>query len=96
LEKDKVYSYPIKRLEEQIKWHSKKARDNKKKYRIYQIITIIASALIPIINITDVGFQDIQTRLVFSIIGGLIAVITGGVSNNYSHNFSNKLYRSIW
>ena len=76
-EKDKIYSYPIKRLDEQIKWHSKKARDNKKKYRIYQIITIIASALIPIINITDLGLQDIQTRLASSIIGGLIAVITG-------------------
>jgi hypothetical protein len=75
-EKDKVYSYPIKRLEEQIKWHSQKARNNKKKFRLYQIITIIASALIPIINITGIGFADILTRVTSSIIGGLIAVIT--------------------
>ena len=35
------------------------------------------STLIPIIILTDLGFQDIQTRLASSIIGGLIAVITG-------------------
>jgi hypothetical protein len=75
-ERDKVYSYPIKRLEEQIIWHSQKARNNKKKFRLYQIITIIASALIPIINITGIGFADIQTRIASSVIGGLIAVIT--------------------
>lgn len=40
-EEDKVYSHPIKRLEDQIRWHAKKARDNKRIFRIYQIITII-------------------------------------------------------
>jgi hypothetical protein len=38
--------------------------------------TIIASALIPIINITGLGFTDIQTRFTSSIIGAIIAVIT--------------------
>ena len=44
--------------------------------RIMQQSTIIASALIPIINITGLGFTDIQTRFTSSIIGAIIAVIT--------------------
>lgn len=74
LSSEKIYPYPIKRLEDQIKWHTQKARNNKKKFRLYQIITIIASAMIPIINITSHGL-DIQ-KFLSSVIGGLIAIIT--------------------
>lgn len=67
--------YKENRLEEQIKWHSKKARDNKFRFRLNQIITVIASALIPIINVANIG--DFQTRIISSIIAGIIAVATG-------------------
>src|SRR6476469_8768684 len=73
---NKIYSYPIKRLEEQIQWHNKKAHDNKRNFHLYQIITIIASASIPIINIIGLGITDIQTRFVSSIIGAIIEIIT--------------------
>ncbi len=85
---DKIYSYPIKRLDDQIKWHSQKARNNKKKFRIYQIITIIASALIPIINITGPGFADIQNK----------DCIFGDWrfnSNNHKYNTIRKISREL-
>ena len=46
--------YKEKRLEEQIKWHSKKARHNKLRFRLYQTVTLVASAIIPIINVANI------------------------------------------
>jgi hypothetical protein len=67
--------YKKERLEEQIIWHSKKARHNKLMFRLYQIITLVASIIIPIINVSNIG--DFQTRLISSIISGIIAISTG-------------------
>jgi hypothetical protein len=69
------YDYKEKRLQEQINWHSKKARHNKIRFRAYQIVTLVASAIIPIINVANIG--DFQTRIISSIISGIIAVSTG-------------------
>lgn len=66
--------YKDSRLEEQIKWHSQKARHNKARFRLYEIIVIFSGAIIPIVNITS---ADVATRLVSSILGGIIAIVTG-------------------
>jgi hypothetical protein len=66
--------YKEKRLEEQIKWHSRKACQNKSRFRLYQIIVIFAGAIIPIVNVMD--FVDLQTRAISSVLGGVIAVVT--------------------
>jgi hypothetical protein len=71
---DAATSYKQERLQKQIEWHSKKARDNKIRFRLYQMITLIASAIIPIINIANNGDT---TRIISSIIGGIIVVVTG-------------------
>jgi hypothetical protein len=68
-------NYKETRLKEQIDWHSKKSRQNKLKFRLYQIVILIASAIIPIINVANIG--DFQTPVISSIIGGIIVVITG-------------------
>jgi hypothetical protein len=68
-------TYKDSRLQEQIDWHSNKARSNKLKFRLYQIITLIASATIPVVNVSNFG--DFQTRVISSIISGIIVVITG-------------------
>jgi hypothetical protein len=68
-------SYKQERLQKQIDWHSKKAQDNKIRFRIYQTIILIASAIIPIINVANIG--EFQTRITSSIIAGIIAVATG-------------------
>ena len=84
--------YKENRLEEQIKWHSKKARDNKFRFRLYQIIIVIASTIIPLINVAN--FEDFQTRMISSIIGGIIAVVTGITQlEKYQENWI--LYRTI-
>jgi Protein of unknown function (DUF4231) len=44
-------------------------------FRLYQIITLVASAIIPIINVSNIG--DFQTRIISSIISATIAVSTG-------------------
>lgn len=68
-------SYKQERLQKQIDWHSEKARHNKLRFRLYQIITLTASVTIPIINVANIG--DFQTRIISSIIGGIIVVTTG-------------------
>jgi predicted membrane channel-forming protein YqfA (hemolysin III family) len=69
-----ITNYKKARLEQQVEWHSKKARHNKLRFSIYQIITLIAGAIIPLINIANIG--DFQTHMISSIIGGIIAVAT--------------------
>lgn len=67
--------YKDERLEDQIKWHSQKTRYNKSMFRLYQIITLIASASIPIVNVIDQ--IDLNVRIITSIKAGIIAVVSG-------------------
>jgi hypothetical protein len=67
--------YKKERLQFQIEWHSDKARHNKKMFRLYQIIILISGAIIPIVNAID--YADFQTRLISSIFGGLVVILTG-------------------
>lgn len=68
-------SYKDNRLQKQIDWHTHKAKENKRWFRLCQIIILIAGAIIPIINVANVA--DPQTRIISSIIGGIIVVFTG-------------------
>jgi hypothetical protein len=68
-------NYREERLKEQIRWHSEKSHHNKVRFRLYQIITLIASVIIPIINVSNIA--DFQVRIISSIIAGIIAVATG-------------------
>jgi hypothetical protein len=84
-------NYMKERLEKQIEWHSKKARHNKLRFRQLQITILVASAIIPIINVANIG--DVQTRIISSIIGGIILVITGVTQlEKYQENWI--LYRT--
>jgi Protein of unknown function (DUF4231) len=66
--------YKKDRLEKQIKWHSEKAHHNKRRFRMYEVIVIFAGAVIPIVNIVDL---EPTTRIISSILGGLVAIVTG-------------------
>jgi uncharacterized protein YeeX (DUF496 family) len=89
-------NYRQERLQKQINWHSKKARDNKRMFRLCQIITLVASAIIPIINVGSIVESNIanyQTRIISSIISAIIAVITGFTQlEKYQENWI--LYRT--
>ena len=55
--------------------YSKKARDNKLRYRFYQIIIMLISATIPLVNLTN--NLDLQTRIISALLGAAILIITG-------------------
>ncbi len=83
--------YKANRLEEQINWHSKKARHNKFKFRLCQIIILCVSASIPIINAVQI--ENIQIHIISSIFGGIIVVVTGVTQlEKYQENWI--LYRT--
>jgi hypothetical protein len=84
-------NYKEERLQKQIDWHSKKARHNKLRFRIYQIITLIASATIPVINIIE--FADFPVRVISSIFAGIVLVVTG-VSQLEKYQQNWILYRT--
>ncbi len=67
------------RVDNQIKWYSKKSQQNQKAYRFIRLFEIIFSAGIPFI----VGFADIRIDLVrwsVALIGVLLAISVGIIS----------------
>lgn len=69
-----IAAYIDERLEDQINWYEKKASENKNKYHYFQIIIIIASATIPLVNL---GAEvPLQTRVTSAILGAIIVGIT--------------------
>ena len=84
-------SYVDERLNNQITWYEKKAAENKTKFHYFQIIIIIASAIIPLVNLID--FAPLQTRIISAILGTAITGITGLIQlKRYQENW--LLYRS--
>ena len=74
------------RLEEQQKWYEGKASENKTKHHILQIIIISSGALIPIIN--SIPYSDIEVRIISSILGGIVIIITGMIQlKKYQENW---------
>ena len=57
-----INDYLKDRLEEQRNWYAAKSDYNKSRYRRYQIIVIIASATIPIINLASGWSQEQYTE----------------------------------
>ena len=55
-------------------WHAKKATENKKLFYGFQTVIIITAALIPIINLID--FASFETRVISSILGGVVVGVT--------------------
>jgi Protein of unknown function (DUF4231) len=70
-----TFEYPEKRLEDRIKFYDREGRRNKRWYHTLQIIIIVASAIIPIVNLAD--FANLETRLASSILGSLVVILTG-------------------
>ena len=70
--------YISERLDEQISWYGKKSAYNKLRFRICQLIIIVASAVIPIINlgIPLTEGDPIQALGITAILGGVITIVT--------------------
>ena len=74
-----INDYLKDRLEDQRKWYAAKSAYNKSRYRRYQIIVIIASATIPVINLASGWSQEQYTEhaalLTTSLISAAVAII---------------------
>jgi len=69
--------YLKERVEGQINWYGTKSTSNKRWYLFFQIIVILSSSSIPVINL----FSDNYTaKIMVSVLGASIAVITGIIS----------------
>jgi hypothetical protein len=74
------------RLKEQLDYHSKQSRHNKKKFYSLQFVIIITSTLVPIVNVIIPGGDLL--RLTSSILGGIIVVITAVMQlHKYQENW---------
>ena len=69
--------YIADRVEGQIAWYDRKASLNKRGFVILQIITLVASASIPVFSIFS---GDTWARLLVAVLGSATAVTTGIVS----------------
>ena len=74
-----IDNYIKERLDDQRSWYAQKAAFNKSRYRTFQIIAIVATAIIPVINLTsgwslDSGAQR-AALLASSIISAGVAII---------------------
>src|SRR5215831_9505642 len=64
-----------KRLENQLNWYEKKAKENQYRYYKIQILILGVSALIPIVNVVD--GHEFAIRTISSILGAIIVGATG-------------------
>ncbi len=85
-------NYVTQRLDEQALWHEQKATQYKQRYHILQIVIIVASSIIPIINLID--FAPLSVRVLSAILGSLIAA-TAGILQLKKYQEDWLLYRSI-
>lgn len=91
---DSKHDYISDRLEEQIKWHGGKARENKRKFSILQTIIIVASASIAIVNVFKINDNSlVYIGIASSILGGIVVVISSLLQiHRYQENWI--LYRT--
>jgi hypothetical protein len=67
------------RLDEQMGWYSKKSTFNKSRYRLFQVVIIIASAIIPLINLTASAFEiwwQHAALIISAFLGSIITIIS--------------------
>lgn len=89
----KEFPYLEERVESQRKWHSNKATYNKKRYYWGEIISIIAGALIPIINVFNIVPDD-WIRILSTVLASIIVIVSGvGKLVKYQENWLN--YRAV-
>jgi len=88
-----ISSYIKERLDDQILWYEKKSASNKLRFRITQVIIIIASAIIPIINLA-VPAENTQNALFTTAILGTIVTIVAAFSQMEKYFETWILYRT--
>jgi hypothetical protein len=70
-------------LNDRIKRFEIDANKYRLRFRVFQIIVILASGIIPIINLSDIASP--ATRFISSILGSLIVIVTGITQMDKNH-----------
>src|SRR5215204_5290291 len=84
-------NYVEDRLTGQMKWYESKANENKSRFQIFQTIIIIASVIIPLINLIESA--PFEIRVISSILGGTVTGVTAFIQlKKYQENW--LLYRA--
>ena len=87
------FEYLEDRIDNQQKWHSKKSTQNKQRFYFFEIITLVAGALIPVINVLDI-VPDSWIRWLSTSLAAIILISTGlGRLYKYQENWLN--YRDL-
>jgi uncharacterized protein DUF4231 len=81
---DEIENYLTERFEPQYQFYDKKARESRQKFLSFQIIIIVVSAVIPIVNVAGIG-NDPQIRITSSILAGIVVILTSLLQLLKSH-----------
>jgi len=71
---DDPFDYIERRVTPQRKWHAAKARWNRRRFHAMEITTLVAGALIPIVNL--LGLATFWAGLFSGLLGGLVVIAT--------------------
>jgi len=81
---DEIENYLTERFEPQYEFYDKKARESRQRFLSFQIIIIVVSAFIPIVNVPGIG-NDPQIRITSSILAGIVVILTSLIQLLKSH-----------
>ena len=74
LSPDNAFDYLERRVVPQRKWHAAKARWNKKRFYAMEITTLVAGALIPVVNL--VALSSYWAASLSGLLGGVVVIAT--------------------
>ncbi|MEO7317918.1 MAG: DUF4231 domain-containing protein [Chthoniobacteraceae bacterium] len=87
------FDYPERRLESQRRWHSGKATWNKRRFYTTEVVTMLAGATIPIVNVW--GVQDSAEVRVASTILGAMVVLSAGIARLFKFQENWLQFRAV-
>jgi len=92
-DKPNISDYVKNRLEQQINWYHQAATNSRVIFYTCQALIIVFGALIPIVNVVAPTDDDLSIRIISSVLGSLITIITGFLQLAKAHE-SWLLFRS--
>jgi Protein of unknown function (DUF4231) len=79
----RIYNPPEDALNERIARFERDANKYKFRFRLFQATVIVASGILPIVNLVDLA--TFQTRLISSMLGSLIVIVTAMTQMDKNH-----------
>ena len=94
MDEETFKKYLHERYEDQVSWYDQKSMWNQKKYKQYQFILIILSAITPALIGIDFAYSNPYLRFIPLITAVIVAILTSSLATfKYQENWIN--YRTI-